>query len=108
MGSITEERERSGEVSANCFDDKEDKGEDDGLADQRSIIPVGFSIALLLGTGMFIHQYHSIWNMSLEEKNISLVYFLILQKILKLFFKGSFPTLYVRDLAGLLGWTDCR
>jgi len=92
MGSITKERERPGKVSANRLDEKEDKREDDGLADQRSIIPVRFSIALLLGPGMFIHQYHSIWNMSLEEKNISLVYFLISQKILKLFFKGSFSS----------------
>jgi hypothetical protein len=73
MGSITEERERTGKVSANSLDDKEDKGEDDGLTDQRSIVPVWFSTAALQGPGIFIHQYHSIWNMSLEEKNISLV-----------------------------------
>jgi hypothetical protein len=73
MGSITEERERTGEVSANRLDNKEDKGEDDGLADQRSIVPMRFGTAALQGPGIFFHQYHSIWNMSLEEKNISLV-----------------------------------
>jgi hypothetical protein len=87
MGSITEERERPGEVSANRLDSKEDKGEDDGLADQRSIVPVRFG-TIVLRRRMFIHQYHSIWNMSREEKNISLVYTWH-STILKLFFKGS-------------------
>jgi hypothetical protein len=47
MGSITEERERPGKVSANRLDNKEDKGEDDGLADERSIVPVRSGTAAL-------------------------------------------------------------